>query len=209
MAAFIDITGRRYGRITVISHATGIFWNAKCDCGKEWRVMKHCLVTGNTKSCGCLKHDLLVTRLRTHGATESTEFSIWKGMITRCHCATNHAYHFYGGKGVSVCDRWRTSFAAFFADMGPRPSLKHSIDRYPDKNGNYEPGNCRWATHTEQMRNMRRNRLLTHEGVTLCLSEWAFRIGLKPATLYSRIQSGWSITSALTTPLSAKGVLIQ
>ena len=121
-------------------------------------------------------------------------------MITRC-CSPNHnSYPDYGGKGITVCDRWRNSFLAFLADMGERP-LGTTLDRYPDKSGNYEPGNCRWATPFQQCCNRRCSRLVTIEGRTLCLSEWAQVRGWSINTIRSRMKLGWSAERALTEPI--------
>jgi hypothetical protein len=107
----------------------------------------------------------------------------------------------YGGRGITVCDRWRESFENFFADMGERPSTKHSIDRYPDNNGNYEPGNCRWATDIQQARNKRTTRYIEYNDIKLPLVEWAESKGIKPATLKKRLRCGWSIEKALNAPV--------
>ena len=122
------------------------------------------------------------------------EYSIWVAM--RARCRGNHRN--YGARGITVCERWN-SFANFLADMGPRPSKDHSIDRI-NNDGNYEPGNCRWATHQQQMRNRGCNRYLTHNGETLMLVEWAERTGLLPHTILTRISRGWTIADALTSP---------
>jgi len=103
-------------------------------------------------------------------------------MIGRCYRPRNHRYAWYGGRGIRVCDRWRTSFEAFLADVGPRPTPRHSLDRI-DNDGDYEPGNVRWATSFEQSRNRRNVKLYTHDGETLTLSEWADRVGLPYSTL--------------------------
>jgi len=111
-------------------------------------------------------------------------------MLARCHYTNAINYHRYGGRGVTVCDRW-LKFGNFLADMGRKPSPKHSIDR-TDNEGNYEPGNCRWATAKEQCRNTRRNRTLTHDGKTMCMAAWAEKLGITWATLSWRIKHGWS-----------------
>lgn len=136
----------------------------------------------------------------THGLSKSREYGIWKAIRHRCENPKAAGYHRYGGRGICVCKRWH-NFTLFFADMGPRPSPKHSLDRYPDQNGNYEPGNCRWATRFEQQRNMRNNRLLTFNGETLCLSAWAERVGIHRTTLQYRMLLGWSAERVLTAPL--------
>ncbi|HEY9737554.1 MAG TPA: hypothetical protein V6D06_14770 [Trichocoleus sp.] len=121
-------------------------------------------------------------------------------MKSRCHNPNNAAYDRYGGRGIVVCDRWRESFENFYADMGPRPSEQHSIDRI-NNDGNYEPGNCRWATDKQQSRNTRRNRLLTYNGETLFLDEWAERLSISKHTLQTRLWRGWSVEEAFETPI--------
>lgn len=137
----------------------------------------------------------------------SPEFWTWCNMMHRCHSVGYRDYPEYGGRGIKVCDRWRgpAGFAAFFADMGPRPSKRHSIDRYPDNNGNYEPGNCRWATASQQMRNTRRNRLLTFQGRTMCMTDWSNETGI-PCTMirWRLLKLKWSVERTLTTPVKPR-----
>ena len=123
-------------------------------------------------------------------------------MRARCEKPYIGNFHRYGGRGIKVCDRWQ-QFENFLADMGLKPSAKHSIDRV-DVDGNYEPGNCRWATATEQARNTRQNRLVTVDGVTRCVAEWAEVNGIKYVTVKMRLRSGWSETAAVTTPVAAR-----
>jgi len=118
------------------------------------------------------------------------EYSTWSLMIQRCEDPSSDRYGYYGGRGISVCPKWRTSFAAFLEDVGPKPSPAHSLDRI-DPNGNYEPGNVRWATKKEQARNRRTNRLLTVNGETRCLSEWSEITGIPKTTLRLRLERGW------------------
>lgn len=131
--------------------------------------------------------------------THPAEYRAWSGMRTRCRNPKFVDWMIYGGRGIKVCDRWN-SFAMFFADIGAKPSPRHSVDRI-DSDGNYEPGNCRWATAKEQANNWRtRNRKLTFNGETLPLPEWAARLGVTRESLRDRIDSGWSLQKALTTP---------
>lgn len=122
----------------------------------------------------------------THGMTNTTEYTIWSGIVKRCNNPKCKIYPYYGGRGISVCTRW-FKFEDFLADVGRRPSRSHSLDRYPDQNGNYEPGNVRWATRSEQMRNKRDNRLVTHNGKTLCITAWAEELGMSVHTLRRRV----------------------
>lgn len=118
-------------------------------------------------------------------------------MIQRCHTPTNTGYYKYGARGIQVCERWRNSFAAFFADMGEPPTNEHSLDRL-DNNGNYEPGNCKWSTRREQCANRRNSWLITYNGETLPAAEWARRCGVGPMTIQYRIKkAGWPLDRAL------------
>jgi hypothetical protein len=129
------------------------------------------------------------------------ERGCWQAMIDRCHDPKSTYFAHYGGRGIRVCNRWRESFALFQADMGPRPSPIHSLDRI-DNDGNYEPGNVRWATPREQGRNKRNNRMLTAFGRTQCLTDWAAERGLRIITLKDRLDKlGWDVERALTAPL--------
>ena len=131
--------------------------------------------------------------------SKSPEYRSWTNMRNRCQNPLNANFPRYGGRGITVCQRW-DSFEVFLQDMGPKPSLKHSIDRM-DNNKSYEPANCRWATRAQQMRNTRRNCNLTWNGITLCLPEWAERLGLPKETLVSRIKAGWTAAEAIETPV--------
>lgn len=144
-----------------------------------------------------------------HSFTGKTtgEYRSWRMMIQRCHNSKHTHFSFYGGRGITVCQQWRNSFERFLADMGLRPSSKHSIERR-DNNGNYEPENCRWATRKEQMRNMRRNRLVTFDGETMCLSEWTEKLRFPRNLLKYRLDSGMSVEAAITTPIKPKGIQV-
>jgi hypothetical protein len=124
----------------------------------------------------------------------------WRHMKDRCLNPKHKQWKFYGGRGVTICDRWKTSFANFLADAGKRPSVNHSIDRFPDKDGNYEPGNIRWATDMEQNRNRRNNVLLTFGGRTMCVAAWEQELGMSTRLVSDRLRQGWSVERALTEP---------
>ena|SRR5438105_3349104 len=146
-------------------------------------------------------NDNTIGRPPKHGYARNghriSEYHCWTEMRQRCTNPTNKHFRLYGGRGITICSRWN-SFANFLADMGRKPSRKHSLDRYPNQNGNYEPGNCRWATQQQQMRNRRNNHLITFNGETLPLVEWALRIGILASTIRTRLKSGWPIALALT-----------
>jgi hypothetical protein len=194
-----EMIGKTFNGLTVVAQAPAPpvrgsrrrYWLCSCVCGRQTTVRGDYLCDGHTKSCGCL-HEF-------HGRSHSSEYGVWQRMIQRCINPKNRRFDIYGGRGITVCDRWLASFAAFLADMGPRPSSKHSIDRI-DNDGHYEPGNCRWATAHEQARNKRNNRLLTHDGKTLCLQGWAEQTKIHSATIATRLDMGWSIEEALTIP---------
>lgn len=144
-----------------------------------------------------------MTKRKRKPRNRSLTYRTWDIMIQRCTNPKCTTYHKYGGRGITVCDRWR-SFANFLADMGERPTKTHTIDRFPNQSGNYEPGNCRWATKQQQSRNLKSNKMLTHEGETLCLAEWCARKGLGHVTIIWRLGKGWSVAEALDTPAGSK-----
>jgi hypothetical protein len=203
--------GERFGRLTVTSYAGKPAkgrqhrWNTVCDCGSEQVVQVGNLVTGNTKSCGCLNREIVSKDKRVHGESNveslgrSAEYATWISMRQRCYDMKDKSYERYGGRGIRVCERW-LSYSSFLADMGRRPSVSHSIDRI-DNDGNYESGNCRWATVKEQSRNRRSNRILEHNGERKCLAEWAEDIGINRNALAARLKRGWSVKKTLTTPI--------
>lgn len=200
MSKFNDLTGQQFGRLVVISSAGSnkhkcFLWNCVCECGNESIVLGSNLRSGKTKSCGCYQRETIGQSSRTHGKCQSVEYSAWKSMQRRCRKESN-----YTDRGISVCDRWLESFENFYADMGDKPSPKHSLDRI-DNGGNYTPENCRWATREEQNNNRRTTLVLTLDGISKPLSEWAIYLNLNYKTLSNRQRKGWSDEEILTTPI--------
>ena len=196
--------GEQYGYLTIVegseSHKCpcGSFSRmvvCQCDCGKTVTVYLSAIRSGNTSSCGCRQHV-------THGLTKSSTWQSWRSMRKRCTYKTDPEYRNYGGRGIEVCERWLNSFEAFLEDMGESPE-GYTIER-DDPNGNYEPGNCRWATRLEQSRNRRVNRYVEYNNERLCLAEWGERIGLSGSAIGSRLDRGWSVEEALTKPRYAR-----
>jgi hypothetical protein len=156
----VDMTGQRYGRLTVIKRAAGSRWVCRCDCGKRNVVERRDLVRNNTRSCGCLATEIRAAQFRKlltkHGHAKgrpTPTYWSWQAMRARCLNPAASNYPKYGGAGVKICKRWN-SFKHFLADMGTRPKGK-TLDRYPNPNGDYKPSNCRWATPQQQRRNQK------------------------------------------------------
>lgn len=200
----INETGKQYGDWTVIAldHVgAGAFWRCRCKCGRESVVRGTALRNGHSPRCAdCARHERHKPARHGHARTGkvSAEYRTWQQMIQRCTNQKTKAYRDYGARGVSVCERW-LSFANFINDMGHKPTPSHTIERN-NTNGNYEPGNCRWATRLEQGANTRKNRVITINGETLILAEWLRRIGITHGTFRSRMVRGMSLEAALTTP---------
>ena len=199
----LDMTGKTFGRLTVIDRdGTRLrgYWNCKCLCGKTSVVSGSSLRKGTTVSCGCYHREICTKHGEFSGGSKKAtpEYLAWTQMLDRCRNENHPHFHHYGGRGIKVCEQWQ-SFMNFLKDMGRRPSAQHELDRFPNNNGDYAPGNCRWATRTQQCRNTRVNRMITLDGVTLCLTEWAERQNLKIGTIYRRLRLGWSIEKALLT----------
>lgn len=194
--------GDKFHRLTIIERIAhprkrGAWWMCRCDCGNTSVLDSYRLTSGLTKSCGCIRKE----NQTTHGLHKSPEYAAWQHMRNRCGNPNAKQYADYGGRGISVCDRWLGSdgFINFYADMGQRPSGNHSIDRI-DVDGGYDPSNCRWATKTEQQNNRRDNNFIEWNGVKKTATEWARNLGASVDTIKHRVRSGWPIDIALTKP---------
>lgn len=191
-----DIAGQRFGRWTVIKrdgtnkHRMAL-WLCRCDCGAEGHVHTGSLTAGQSLSCGCLHRDAVS---KQRGRHETREYRAWAGMMARCFNPSSNRFDRYAGRGITVCESWRT-LDGFIADMGLCPGDGHSIERI-DNNGNYEPGNCRWATSKEQARNRRTTLYLTYQGMTKSLAEWAEVLGIPYKTTWRRLKRGMTVEQA-------------
>lgn len=189
----VDLTGRRFGRWLMLSFAgrngrKQAHWRCRCDCGREVTVAGSNLGRGS-RSCGCSDSPRHLTHGHTVGRSQTGAYASWKNMWARVRATSGVRWRNYGSRGITACERW-LSFENFFADMGSRPAGA-SIDRI-DNDGNYEPGNCRWATSKQQARNQRVNRLLSFDGEALHITDWSQRTGIPASTISRRMGRGWS-----------------
>jgi hypothetical protein len=210
-----DITGQVFGRLTAIRYlgckrvgkvkrVIKYRWLCRCECGKEIVALSNSLQTGHTKSCKCLQKEfprnyekIAVVK---HGGAYLPECAVWNGMLNRCFNHESPQFPRYGGRGIKVCQRWRDSFPAFLEDMGNRPSSKHTIDRI-NNDGNYEPGNCRWATATEQANNRCNSFRFPYHGRQVTITEIAKELGLRQGVLWRRVNvMGMTLEEAVRVP---------
>lgn len=199
--------GKRFGFLTVIDFYEmknyRHYWRCLCDCGNEIIVRGQNLTNGNTQSCGCY-HKKRASEAnnhpKTHGLSNTRIYHCWQEMIKRCYTKTQMYYNDYGGRGITVCDRWLHSFENFYADMSNTYQEGLTLDRI-DVNKGYSPDNCRWITFKQQQNNKRNNHLVTYNGETKTISEWADISGIPYKTLWNRFSTlGWSAEKAITTP---------
>jgi len=218
---FIDATGKTFGRLTVVKYLGRCYratqqryssydhiWIANCSCGVKDVPVRGSNLGRYTNSCGCLHLEKLRKRSFIHGGAGATNadrtstYLIWSEMRSRCNNPKHKDFKNYGGRGITVCESWN-QFKNFLDDMGERPP-RRSLDR-TDNNGNYEKGNCRWATQKEQCRNTRVNHIVEFNGRKQSIAAWAEEYGMKSNTLHSRLcRSMWSVGKALTTPVRKK-----
>lgn len=198
MGKFKDITGQRFGRLTVLYqlHNTKgrTKWLCICECGNLVEVITNSLRQGLTKSCGCLNREI-VTK---HGKSNTKMYNAWRHITQRCYNENCKAYKHYGARGITMCDEWKDSFQAFYDwSMANGYADNLTIDRI-DNNKGYEPSNCRWITMKQQERNKRNNRQFTYNGETHCITEWCEMLGINYGTFKSRFYKyGWPIEKAL------------
>ena len=198
--------GDVFGRLTVLSEAPrrgySRYWLCQCSCGSLPKEIRYGSLGASSKSCGCLARELAAKRAvqsfklnTTHGKVRTPEYAVWHSMWQRCTNLKNAKYESY--KDRAPPEKWR-AFQVFFADMGPRPSAKHSIERV-DNDKPYGPDNCVWATSKDQSRNKSTNVKIEYQGRTKCVTAWAEEFKIKRTTLDSRLKAGWSIEKALNT----------
>ena len=206
----IDPIGEVYGRLRVVAEVARVNprkrqFRCICECGGVVDRNLNALRSGHTRSCGCLHTEALAANREKrprghikHGLHGSSEYGCWIGMRQRCTNPRNKNFKNYGGRGIKICATWLESFDAFFADMGPRPE-GHSLDRI-NVDGDYEPGNVRWATQQQQLENTRVARLVTINGRTQTVAAWAREMGLSPGQVQRRENAGWPTADAILTP---------
>ena len=209
MGSFEDLTGKRFGRLVVIDRAENLKpgvtrWNCVCDCGNKVTTNRTALVSGRSKSCGCLHKETAAKQgsaSAKHGEGGKTRlYRVWTNMKTRCQNPKNKNFERWGARGITVCDEWRDSFLAFrdwANNNGFEESL--SLDRI-DNNKGYSPDNCRWVTAKDQARNTRKNRIIEYNGQSKCLSEWSEELGIHINTLINRLKH-LSVEEAFTRPI--------
>lgn len=197
----LEILGLKFGKWTVLEKGDldsrgNVLWLCRCDCGTERFVRGSELHLGNSTSCGCSR--------RRHGMTKTRTFKSWDSMRQRCGNPNAPDYPRYGGLGIKVCERWQNSFENFLSDMGERPEGK-SLDRADNSRG-YEPGNCRWATASEQQFNKRSNLKLEYNGQIKSIVELSALYGVPVKIIRWRTQNGWNVSRAVESPVRVKGI---
>lgn len=179
------------------------FVTCRCQCGAIRRISVNNLIRNHTKSCGCLKASLVSKAQKEIADDCKREYAIWKGIKSRCNNPNRKSYADYGAKGIKMSAEWSHSFSAFYADMGPRPD-GGTVDRIDNAKG-YQRGNCRWVERSEQNRNKTTTVLLTFNGETKCVADWARHLGTTPSAISSRLKSGWTVEKTLSTEFKKRG----
>ncbi len=199
-----DLTGQKFGKLTVLEKVGAdkrynALWLCKCDCGNEKIITRDRLVTGHSKSCGCLRKENCIKHTK-HGLTHARIHRIWAGIKRRCTVIKDRAYKYYGGRGIKMCEEWFKNSKAFIDwaySNGYSDNL--TIERI-DVNGNYEPSNCKWIDIKEQQRNKRSNKKITFKNQTHSLIEWAEILSIDYKKLKARLRQGWDFEKSITTP---------
>lgn len=198
----IDLTGKRFGRLVVLEEAERkpnqtIRWLCKCDCGNIKSIKSAHLIGGQINSCGCLRNELNLKRSITHGMNNTRIHRIWVGIRTRCYNKNEKCYKYYGGRGIKICDKWKT-FEGFYEDMKEGYADNLTIDRI-NVDGDYCKENCRWADKETQANNMRTNRMVTVNGINYTLANLCKEYGLKYKTIHKKLSKGIPIENILKT----------
>lgn len=198
----IDLTNQKFGKLLVLEKAITqnekVMWKCLCDCGNIVFVKGVNLKNNRTKSCGCIKMEVLLKRNTKHNQRHTKLYEVWKTMKQRCYNPNNKGYKNYGGRGISICDEWKNDFMSFY-NWSIENNYKEglSIDRI-NVNGNYEPSNCRWTTRVVQQNNTRVNKYFTINNETKSLADWCRIYNVNYRTTYARVEKGLSIIDALT-----------
>ena len=185
----IDLIGKRFGRLVVLKYIgkekinQNAKWLCQCDCGKIKEILGASLKDKKTMSCGCYNKEKFTKVVTKHGSRFTLEYQAWINMKSRCYNIKCKEFPNYGGRVILVCDEWINSPQTFLKDMGKKPTPKHSLDRFPDMNGNYELSNCRWATSSQQNSNRRNNHWEEFNGERLIVKDWAIRFNISGSTL--------------------------
>jgi hypothetical protein len=200
MGQLIDLTGQRFGRLTVIKkHGINkhrqVQWLCQCDCGNLCTPLGMCLRKNNTRSCGCLAKKSIALVNYKHGMAKTPIYRIWRSMMQRCYDINSHSYKNYGGRGIFVCKSWH-DFEKFYEDMRDRPKGK-SLERL-NNNVLYAPENVIWANNIQQANNRRSNVILEYQGRKQTMQQWSDEVGLKIQTVWARLKRGWTVERALT-----------
>ena len=201
----VDVIGERYGRLICLKEGEPHYSSGGiksrmivciCDCGAKVNALLGALRNGIIKSCGCFKKEILISTNTTHGLCPKNsinpEYNAWSHMKSRCLDVNDQQYKNYGARGIKVCERWVNSFDSFLKDMGRRPSSKHSLDRWPDINGNYTVENCRWGTTREQSRGKRTNIWIEFDGHKMIAKDAADYFGINYRTFTGSLKRGKS-----------------
>lgn len=205
MPPLIDLTGHQFGRLTVLErtykkNSRGPYWLCKCSCGNTTIVRSSSLKDGTTQSCGCYNTELCSKINLVHGMSRTPEYRAWTNIIQRCFNPNHPSFKDYGARGITVCKEWKNSFMAFFNDMGKRPSPKLTIERVDNHKG-YFSENCIWASRKKQSNNNRRNHLITINGWSLNITQWAKHVGVKAQAIHTRLHLGWTPEKSIFCPI--------